>query len=265
MTVPAQVPEPARIAEKIPSDYSLERTTLWSFPDRGHWAGHNGRYRGNWSPHVPRNLILRYTKPGDLVLDPMSGGGTSLVEARLLGRSALGMDINPGAVTWSRTCLGGVPNPGQAVQEVVLGDARSVPDVSSGTVDLVLLHPPYWNVIRYSSSIEGDLSRMDHAGFLAGMREVASEMHRVLRRDGHCAILMGDSRRRKHILPLSFQVLGIFLETGLVLREHAIKVQHNTRSGRSGWTGPLDFLLLAHENLFVFRKPADARGHRPLG
>jgi len=45
-----------------PSDYKLEKTTVWSFPDRGKWATHQGNYRGNWSPYIPRNLILKYTK-----------------------------------------------------------------------------------------------------------------------------------------------------------------------------------------------------------
>ncbi|MFZ3384825.1 MAG: DNA methyltransferase, partial [Candidatus Methanoperedens sp.] len=55
-------------------------------------------YRGNWSPYIPRNLILRYTAPEDMVLDKMIGSGTTLVECKLLGRRAVGVDINLGAV-----------------------------------------------------------------------------------------------------------------------------------------------------------------------
>jgi len=53
-----------------------------------------GNYRGNWSPYIPRNLILRYTAPGELVLDQMAGSGTAPVECKLLGRRAAGVDIN---------------------------------------------------------------------------------------------------------------------------------------------------------------------------
>ncbi|MDO8726780.1 MAG: DNA methyltransferase [Candidatus Methanoperedens sp.] len=81
-----------------PSTFTPETTTVWSFPDRGDWATHVGNYRGNWSPYIPRNLILRYTAPGDLVLDQMAGSGTTLVECKLLGRRAVGVDINPDAV-----------------------------------------------------------------------------------------------------------------------------------------------------------------------
>ena len=80
-----------------PMDYQSESTTVWSFPDRGNWATHGGSYRGNWSPYIPRNLILKYTEEGDVVLDQMCGSGTTLVECKLLNRSGIAVDINPKA------------------------------------------------------------------------------------------------------------------------------------------------------------------------
>lgn len=88
-----------------PNNFMLEPTTVWSFPDRGSWATHSGKYRGNWSPYVPRNLILRYSKPGDWILDQFMGSGTTLVEAKLLNRHAVGVDINPQSVSISETNL----------------------------------------------------------------------------------------------------------------------------------------------------------------
>lgn len=88
-----------------PKSFSPEQTTIWSFPDRGKWATHSGDYRGNWPPYVPRNLILRYSKPGDWVLDQFLGSGTTLVEAKLLNRNAVGVDINPQSVSLSEENL----------------------------------------------------------------------------------------------------------------------------------------------------------------
>lgn len=88
-----------------PNNFALEPTTVWSFKDRGDWATHSGKYRGNWSPYVPRNLILRYSKPGDWILDQFMGSGTTLVEAKLLNRNAVGIDINPQSVLISETNL----------------------------------------------------------------------------------------------------------------------------------------------------------------
>lgn len=232
-------------------DQYLERTTVWSFPDRGCWNGHNGGYRGNWSPHVPRNLILRYTRPGDVVLDPMCGGGTTLVEAQSLGRIAIGLDVNPSAVARAQISLAEVTLDPTCVK---LGDARTLEGVEPASVDLVALHPPYANIIRYSSDTPGDLSCLTVPTFLSEMQRVAHACFRVLRPGGHLALLIGDTRRKGDIVPLSFRLLSAFLEADFVLQDHAIKIQHNTTSSRIGWKGRYPFLLLAHENLFIFRK-----------
>ena len=66
-----------------PDDFELEMTSVWSFPNRGNWATHDAKWRGNWSPYIPRNILLRYSSEGDMVLDQFAGGGTTLVEAKL--------------------------------------------------------------------------------------------------------------------------------------------------------------------------------------
>lgn len=48
--------------------FEHQDTSVWDFPERGSWATHSGGYRGNWSPYVPRNLIMRYSSEGDVVL-----------------------------------------------------------------------------------------------------------------------------------------------------------------------------------------------------
>ena len=66
-----------KITKWEPEDFELEMTTHWSFPKRGDWATHDAKWRGNWSPYIPRNILLRYSKEGDLVLDQFAGGGTN--------------------------------------------------------------------------------------------------------------------------------------------------------------------------------------------
>jgi DNA modification methylase len=55
-------------------------------------------YTARLIPHIPRYFIEKYTENGETVLDPFCGSGTALLEARLLGRNAIGIDINPLAV-----------------------------------------------------------------------------------------------------------------------------------------------------------------------
>ena len=74
---------------KYPDNFTPEITTVWSFPERGTWATHSPKYRGNWAPQIPRNLIIKYTKEQDLILDPMMGAGTTLIEAKLLNRNGI--------------------------------------------------------------------------------------------------------------------------------------------------------------------------------
>lgn len=86
--------------------FRAERTTVWDFPVRGDWATHKGDYRGNFAPqiarNVRRNLRMNYSAEGELVLDPMVGSGTTLIEARLLNRNALGCDVNQKAIDITR-------------------------------------------------------------------------------------------------------------------------------------------------------------------
>ncbi len=68
---------------------------------RGHVHGAHP-YPAKFIPHIPRQLVQHLTQPGDVVLDPMCGSGTTLVEASLQERSSIGTDINPVALLASQ-------------------------------------------------------------------------------------------------------------------------------------------------------------------
>jgi DNA modification methylase len=255
-----------------PADYRPEKTTVWSFPDRGDWATHSGNYRGNWSPYIPRNLILRYTRPRELVLDQMMGSGTTLVEAKLLGRDAIGVDVNPHAVMVARDRLdfqfmsldSTYVHPSI---KTYTGDARNLNLIPDDSVDLVATHPPYAGIVAYTQDrIPGDLSSLRRIDdFVNEMFKVARESYRVLKPGKHCAILMGDTRRHRHFIPISTRVMQAFLEVGFVLREDITKIQWKMKSTRENWSGSkYDFLLLAHEHLFVFRKLGNEESRSPF-
>lgn len=239
-----------------PEGFNLEATTVWSFKNRGKWATHSGRYRGNWSPYIPRNIIERYSEKGDIVLDQFVGSGTTMVEAKLLGRKGIGLDINPDALNISIDNTKFVKD-GAYDCQLQMGDARELKSINSGNVDLICTHPPYSNIIRYSDEIQGDLSHLDIEDFLTEMFKVAKESFRVLKEDKYCAILIGDMRRNKHVVPLGFKLMQVFLSSGFVLKEIIIKEQHNCSATGFWYKRSIEqnFLLLAHEYLFVFRKP----------
>jgi len=304
-----------------PDDFKTETTTLWSFPQRGRWATHRASYRGNWAPQIVRNLILRYSNPGDTILDQMVGGGTTLVECRLTGRNAIGVDVNRDALmlTMDRLNFSGTVLEPLPLVDIRLyhGDARNLNLVPDASIDLIATHPPYANIIRYTTPsqgqttpahpepveggerqsvplvwfdklttsggvdqsarselvkpqaahMSGDLSKMRSIeAFVAQMRLVADECCRVLKPDHYCAILVGDTRRSKHYTPIAFRVMQAFLDAGFILKEDIIKAQWNTQT-EGLWANlsrNKNFLLIMHEHLFVFRKPASDEKTRPF-
>jgi DNA (cytosine-5-)-methyltransferase len=239
-----------------PEDFELEMTTHWSFPKRGDWATHDAKWRGNWSPYIPRNLLLRYSQEGDLVLDQFAGGGTTLVEAKLLNRNIIGVDINDVALERCKEKIDFDYEAAKGSVELHKGDARNLDFISDDSIDFVCTHPPYANIIKYSEGIEGDLSQLTVPEFLEEMKLVASESYRVLKKGRFCAILMGDTRQKGHMVPMAFDVMRIFEEAGFKLKELIIKEQHNCRATGYWKTNSIkyNFLLIAHEYLFVFKK-----------
>lgn len=236
-----------------PNNFRLEPTTVWSFPDRGSWATHSGKYRGNWSPYVPRNLILRYSNPGDWVLDQFMGSGTTLVEAKLLNRHAVGVDINPQSVSISETNLQFQCETNSKIF-TRNGNATDLHFIKDSRIDFICTHPPYANIIKYSKGIEGDISLLDVEKFLAEMQKVAEESYRVLKKGKMCTVMIGDLRKYGKVIPLGFRMMECFLQAGFTNKEIIIKEQHNCRSTDYWQKRNNNFLLLAHEYIFVFQK-----------
>lgn len=244
-----------KIKKWEPENFELEMNTIWSFPNRGKWATHDAKYRGNWSPYIPRNLLLRYSNEGDLILDQFAGGGTTLVEAKLLNRNIIGVDVNEEALNRCKEkCDFEYEKSGKVYFHK--GDARNLDFILDEKIDFICTHPPYANIIKYSEDIEGDLSHLKVKEFLKEMEKVARESYRVLKKDKFCAILMGDTREKGHMIPMSFEVMKIFEKEGFKLKELIIKEQHNCKATGFWKTNSIkyNFLLIAHEYLFVFRK-----------
>jgi len=277
-----EIGRPKKIKEFQPKEFKLETTNVWSFPERGTWATHQGNFRGNWPPQMARNIIIRYSRPGETVLDQMCGSGTTLIECKLLGRNAIGVDINPDCImltldrlNFNYTPLD--PNYPKITIKTYVGDARNLNLIEDESIDLIATHPPYANIIPYSKEkkIPGDLSAVHSIDeYINGMREIAKESYRVLKPGRFCAILVGDTRIHRHHVPIAFRTMQAFLEAGFILREDIVKYQWKTKTTREKWQGLtkvaeecwvdinkkakryyMDFYLLFYEHLFVFRKP----------
>lgn len=258
-----RVGEKRVINELQPKIFNSETTTVWSFPNRGRWATHKGDFRGNFAPEIPRNLILKYSKSGETILDPMCGSGTTLIECKLLERNGIGVDINYEYVMLTRDRLSfdsdSQNTNNKTWQRTFVGDARNLNLIHNESIDLIITHPPYANIVPYSNGgVNGDLSKIGNISkYLEEMKMVALECFRVLKPNRYCCILIGDTRRHGHYVPIAFEVMQVFLNTGFILKEDIIKHQWQCKITPYWLEKSIkhNFLLIMHEHIFVFRKP----------
>jgi hypothetical protein len=249
-------------------DFSPEKTTVWDFKDRGDWAVHTSEYRGNWPPQIPRNLILKYTKEDDAILDPFVGGGTTIIEAYLLKRRSVGIDISQNAVN---VCNDKIREMEQRARDktlllrnyrpiIVRGSALNCLKLlqskgfGEGSFDLICAHPPYMDSIVYTRNKE-DLSRFsNHAEFCKKMGEISRQLYKLLREGGTCGVLIGDVRKEFSLKPLGFNVMEEFMKTGFQIQEIIAKIQHRDRSTEFYHFKDSANYLLNHEYLLVLNK-----------
>jgi hypothetical protein len=113
---------------------------FWTARQRQAHPLHEISYRACFKPQLPRFFIEAFTEPGQRVYDPFAGRGTTVIEAALAGRAAVGNDINP----LSRLLIAPRLEP-PSIREVVrrLGDLeRDLPLVAEAPEDLLAFYHP---------------------------------------------------------------------------------------------------------------------------
>lgn len=175
------------------------------------------------------------------------------MEAKLLNRNAIGFDINPQAISISKANLNFQCKTESKIF-IKKGDATNLSCIKNDKIDFICTHPPYANIIKYSKKIKADISHLEVEQFLLAMKQVAKESYRVLKQGKYCAVMIGDIRKYGKVVPLGFRTMQVFLEQGFVSKEIIIKEQHNCTSTKYWSEKSNNFLLLAHEYIFVFQK-----------
>lgn len=246
--------------------------SLWTFDARSDVAKHLTDYHGAFLPQIPEQFIQRFTAAGELVLDPMCGSGTTLAVAKHLGRDSLGCDLSTSAVDSVRKRVVANRALGSGRARVISGDACSaettallsveMKKLGHHAVSLLMLHPPYFNIIRFSES-QADLSQVDDISeFLRRLSAAIDEVLSLVKVRGIVAVVIGDIYYRSAWFPLAFRVLDLLTrpECGLSLRGIIVKNMVNSR-GKRGSTNLWKYrsfrnqtYLFSHEYILVLRK-----------
>ena len=220
----------------------IQPTTLWDYPSQHYGDDVQGdpNYRGATPSYIIWNLLRRYTKERDLIVDPCAGSGTTLDVARDLNRKALAYDIHP------------------TRKDIFRVDARKLPTELTNKVDFVFIDPPYSTHIDYGPDPR-DIGKLDASGpeYYQAMEQVFAETHRILRPDHHMALYVSDSFvKGKGFYPIGFELFSR-------LRQHFEPVdivavtRHNKTLEMGNYRKAAEegnFFLRGFNYLFVMRK-----------
>lgn len=217
-------------------------TTLWDYPSQHYGEGMQGdaAYKGATPSYIIWNLLHRYTKEKDLVIDPFCGSGTTLDVARDLNRRALGYDVHP------------------TRSDIFRVDARKLPPELTGKVDFVFMDPPYSTHLDYGTDSR-DIGKLEAADgtYYAAMEKVISEVHRVLKPGAHMGLYVSDSFvKGKGFYPIGFELFAM-LRKLLEPIDIVAVTRHNKTLEMGNYRKAADegnFFLRGFNYLFIMRK-----------
>jgi DNA modification methylase len=240
--------------------------SLWMLQKRDSSGVHTAGYWGNFIPQIPNQMIRRYTKKGEWVLDPFVGCGTTLIESQRLGRNGIGIELQENVAQKARELIGTETNKHNVVAEVVTGDSTGqdysevLGKFGQNSVQMVIMHPPYFNIIKFSKDPR-DLSNAPSIdSFLDKIKIVVEKTCKVLDKGRYLVLVIGDKYSKGEWVPLGFLTMQEVLNQGFALKSIIVKNFEETTAKRNQkelWRYRAlvgGFYVFKHEYIFLFKK-----------
>lgn len=240
--------------------------SLWIFDKRDTSGEHLGWYWGNFVPQIPNQLLQRYSKRGDWILDPFVGSGTTLIECRRLGRNGIGIELNGEVVYKARERIERENNMQNITTKVVMGDNTELDyhqllsALGINSVQFVIMHPPYFDILKFSDNPK-DLSNSNTVyDFLSRLEVAVKKSRDVLDNNRYLAVVIGDKYEDGHLVPLGFYTMQMIMKSGFSLKSIIVKNFDETKGKRSQkelWRYRAligEYYIFKHEYIFLFIK-----------
>ena len=221
----------------------FETTTLWDYPKQsyGKKPKGNNKFQGVTPAFIIWNMVQRYTKPGDLVVDPMAGSGTTIDVCEEEGRRVIGYDINP-------------QHP-----KVIKNDSRKIP-LEDNSVDMVFIDSPYGDNVNYSNE-PADIGKIsaEDLNFYKELEKVAREIYRILKPGKVIGWLIGDQWVKRKFTPVGFKIYQMLTDVvGFEPIDIICVARRNQSSNTRIWhyrAQKFNFFLRGFKYLILAKKP----------
>jgi len=248
-------------------EYDDIRTdSLWVIGKRDSTGVHTAGYWGNFIPQIPNQMVKRYSKKGEWVLDPFVGCGTTLIESQRLGRNGIGIELQERVAEKARELVASEPNKHGVVSKVITGDSTQIDykeilaKIEQKSVQLLVMHPPYFDIIKFSKDPR-DLSNAPSVErFLEMMNMIVENAGAVLDKGRYFILVIGDKYSKGEWIPLGFMTMNEIIKRDFLLKSIIVKNFEETtgkRNQKELWRYRAlvgGFYIFKHEYIFIFKK-----------
>lgn len=238
--------------------------SLWIINNRDSEGTHCGDYHGNFIPQIPYQMMRRYTKKEDWILDAFLGSGTTLIEAKRMGRNGIGIEIDSHILNIAKKRV--FNSDGNGKSEFILGDSSEV-DIRSvlnkngiKKVQFIIYHPPYWDIILFNDEVGNLALETTLEGFINKFGDVVDNTQSYLEDEHYLAIVIGDIYKNSQWIPLNSYIIQLMIQKGFLLKSIIVKNMGETRAKQNKkaiWryrSLANGFYVFAHEYILIFKK-----------